>query len=409
MRRIIITIGILIFLNFYVFAGYKVLIQQLDPRTNLILKIVYWLITGLAYASLVFTMLKFQGPPTAFWPKVALSFFFIFLIVQLIWGLFMAIDDVVRLVQWVIGLFQKSTDETVTGITRKTFLMKSGALLASSFGVALTYGVIRGSHRYQIVKQKLVIPNLPDAFKGMKLLQISDIHSGSFWNKDAVQKGVDLIKEQNADMVFFTGDIVNNDPTEMDPYIDMFSEVKAPMGVYSTLGNHDYGEYVPTFKPEDLPGNIAAISKVHERLGWRLLMNEHEIIEKDGHSLAVVGIENWGDKMHFKKYGDLSKAIDGVDHNIPTLLLSHDPSHWKGEVLKEYPQVDAMFSGHTHGMQFGIETAGWKWSPSKYLYPEWAGLYEEGNQKLYVNRGFGYLGFPGRLGIWPEITVFELA
>ena len=158
-----------------------------------------------------------------------------------------------------------------------------------------------------------------------------------------------------------------------------------------------------------MPKNIAKIQEVHDKLGWRLLMNEHQMIEKDGAQLAVVGIENWGDKMHFKRYGDLNKAITGVDKDIPTLLLSHDPSHWRSEVLKEYPQVDAMFSGHTHGMQFGVETGGWKWSPVKYVYPEWAGIYKEGHQQLYVNRGFGYLGFPGRLGIWPEITVFELA
>ncbi|MFT5513031.1 MAG: putative MPP superfamily phosphohydrolase, partial [Bacteroidia bacterium] len=196
---------------------------------------------------------------------------------------------------------------------------------------------------------------------------------------------------------------------EMDDYIDIFGQISAPLGVFATMGNHDYGEYVPGFKASDLPENIAKIQEVHDKLGWRLLMNEHEIIEKEGKQLAVVGIENWGAKMHFKKYGDLSKAISGVDADLPTLLLSHDPSHWRAEVLKDYPQVDAMFSGHTHGMQFGIETGGFKWSPVKYIYPEWAGLYEEGKQKLYVNRGFGYLGFPGRLGIWPEITVFELA
>ena len=287
--------------------------------------------------------------------------------------------------------------------------MKSGALLATGFGAALSYGVIRGSHQYQVVNQKLKIDNLPEAFKGLKLVQISDIHSGSFWSKDAVQKGVDMINDQKADMVFFTGDIVNNDASEMDDYIDVFSQISAPLGVFATMGNHDYGEYVPNFTPKDLPINKAKIQKVHDNLGWRLLMNEHEIIEKEGAQLAVVGIENWGAKMHFKKYGDMSKAISGVDANIPTLLLSHDPSHWRGEILQDYPQVDAMFSGHTHGMQFGIETGGFKWSPIKYVYPEWAGLYKEGGQQLYVNRGFGYLGFPGRFGIWPEITVFELA
>ncbi len=408
MKRIVIFLGILLLLNLYVFQGYKIIIQNFEGKSSTIFKILYWVVVALAYGCLIYTTLHMRTTPIGFWTKVALSYFFIFLMVQLIWGLFMAIDDIIRLVQWIGTLFQSSV-KPEEGITRKSFLMKSGALLATGFGAALSYGVIRGSHQYQVVNQKLKIDNLPEAFKGLKLVQISDIHSGSFWSKDAVQKGVDMINDQKADMVFFTGDIVNNDASEMDDYIDVFSQISAPLGVFATMGNHDYGEYVPNFTPKDLPINKAKIQKVHDNLGWRLLMNEHEIIEKEGAQLAVVGIENWGAKMHFKKYGDMSKAISGVDANIPTLLLSHDPSHWRGEILQDYPQVDAMFSGHTHGMQFGIETGGFKWSPIKYVYPEWAGLYKEGGQQLYVNRGFGYLGFPGRFGIWPEITVFELA
>ncbi len=392
----------------YVFQGYKVIIQNFEGKSSTIFKILYWVVVALAYACLAYTTTHMRSNPMTFWTKVTLSYFFIFLMIQLVWGLFMAIDDVVRVIQW-IGTFFQSNAKSEGGITRKSFIMKSGALVATSFGAALSYGVIRGSHQYQVVNQKLTIDNLPEAFKGLKLVQISDIHSGSFWSKDAVQRGVNVINEQNADMVFFTGDIVNNDASEMDDYIDVFSQISAPLGVFATMGNHDYGEYVPGFKRTDLPANKAKIQKVHDNLGWKLLMNEHEIIEKNGEQLAVVGIENWGAKMHFKKYGDMSKAISGVDASTPTLLLSHDPSHWRGEILKDYPQVDAMFSGHTHGMQFGIETGGFKWSPIKYVYPEWAGLYKEGNQQLYVNRGFGYLGFPGRFGIWPEITVFELA
>jgi uncharacterized protein len=408
MKRVAIFLTILFLLNIYVFQGYKIVIQSFEGKTALLLKIGYWLIVGLAFAALAYTMTNFRVNPQGFWTKVALSYFFIFMIAQLVWGIFMALDDVVRLIQWIASIFT-STSSTDGGISRKSFLMKSGALLATGFGAALSYGVIRGSHQYQVVTHKLKIPNLPDGLKGIKLLQISDIHSGSFWNKNAVQKGVDIVKEQGADLVFFTGDIVNNDAKEMDDYLDVFSQISAPMGVYATMGNHDYGEYVEGFRPTDLPDNIAKIQEVHDKLGWKLLMNEHEIIEKDGDKLAIVGIENWGAKMHFKKYGDLGKAIEGLDKRLPTLLLSHDPSHWRAEVLKDYPQVDAMFSGHTHGMQFGIETGGFKWSPVKYIYPEWAGLYQEGHQQLYVNRGFGYLGFPGRFGIWPEITVFELA
>lgn len=408
MKRFVIFLSLVFLLSLYVFQGYKIVIQQAEGKLALFLKIGYWLLVAVAMVAFVYTVTHFRTNPLAFWSKVALSYFFIFLIIQLVWGVFMALDDIVRLFQWVVSLFT-TTPADENGISRKSFLMKSGAFIATGFGAALSYGVIRGSHNYQVVKHKLTIPNLPEEFKGLKLLQISDIHSGSFWSQEAVQKGVDLIKEQQADLVFFTGDIVNNEASEMDDYIDIFAQVSAPYGVYATMGNHDYGEYVPSFRPEDLPTNISKIKEVHDRLGWRLLMNENEIIEKNGAKLAVVGIENWGAKMHFKKYGDLKKAVEGVDESLPTLLLSHDPSHWRAEVLKDFPQVDAMFSGHTHGMQFGIETGGLKWSPVKYVYPEWAGLYKEGHQQLYVNRGFGYLGFPGRLGIWPEITVFELA
>ncbi|MFT5722931.1 MAG: putative MPP superfamily phosphohydrolase [Bacteroidia bacterium] len=408
MKRVAIFIGILFLLNLYVFQGYKILIQNFEGKMALLAKIGYWVLVLMAYLALGYTMTRMGTNPQTFWTKVALSYFFIILVVQLVWSLFMTIDDIVRLFQWIGSFFTKAST-VENGISRKSFLMKSGAFVATGFGAALAYGVVRGSHQYQVINQKLTIPNLPEGLKGLKLLQISDIHSGSFWNKNAVQKGVDLIKEQNADLIFFTGDLVNNEAHEMDDYLDVFSQITAPMGVFSTLGNHDYGEYVPGFKPSDLPTNVANIEAVHKKLGWRLLMNEHTILEKNDAKLAVVGIENWGAKMHFKKYGDLNKAISGVDQALPTLLLSHDPSHWRAEVIQKFPQVDATFSGHTHGMQFGIETGGMKWSPVKYLYPEWAGLYKEGTQQLYVNRGFGYLGFPGRLGIWPEITVFELA
>ncbi|MFT5511787.1 MAG: hypothetical protein ACI8SE_000180, partial [Bacteroidia bacterium] len=221
MKRFIIFLGILFLLNLYVFQGFKIIIQQFEGKSALLLKIGYWILVALAYGSLAYFSTRIRTNPQDFWTKVALSYFFIFLMIQLIWGIFMTLDDIVRLFQWVASFFSK-TASTETGISRKSFLMKSGAFVATGFGAALSYGVIKGSHQYQVVNQKLTIPNLSDAFKGLKLLQISDIHSGSFWNKDAVQKGIDVIKEQNADLVFFTGDIVNNDAKEMDDYIDIF-------------------------------------------------------------------------------------------------------------------------------------------------------------------------------------------
>lgn len=250
-------------------------------------------------------------------------------------------------------------------------------------------------------------PNLPAAFEGLKLVQISDVHSGSLQDISAVNKGIDLILAQNPDLIFFTGDLVNDRATEMGPLKSSFARLKAPMGVYSTLGNHDYGDYVQWPSAADKQANLQALMQVHKDMGWDLLMNEHRVLEKNGEKIAVVGIENWGAKGRFPKYGKMEEAVKGTE-NIPfKLLLSHDPSHWDAQVKPQYPDIDIMFSGHTHGMQFGLENPYFKWSPVKWMYKQWAGLYEDGAQKLYVNRGFGFIGYPGRVGIMPEITVIE--
>ncbi|MCB0735069.1 MAG: metallophosphoesterase [Bacteroidetes bacterium] len=400
---------IFILLDVYIYSGIRFLLRDMEPRTATLLRMAYWVFVIGILIAFWYIMLNYTVRNPRFSDKVLLSAIFITFLVQLIGSLFLGVDDLLRGVQWVIGLFQKpDTATTATGISRKSFLVKSGFLMAASFGVAMTYGVVRGSHRYQVRRQKLRLKNLPEAFVGMKILQISDIHSGSFWNKEAVAKGIERIKREKADVVFFTGDIVNNEASEMEDYIDLFSQITAPEGVFSILGNHDYGEYLPNHTPDKLPENIARIEDVHKQLGWDLLRNENRILDRKGQKLAIIGVENWSNRMHFSRYGDLDKAYIGTEETPTRLLLSHDPSHWRAEVIERFKGIQATFSGHTHGMQFGIETAGFKWSPVKLAYPEWAGLYSEDDQHLYVNRGFGYLGFPGRLGIWPEITVFEL-
>jgi uncharacterized protein len=235
------------------------------------------------------------------------------------------------------------------------------------------------------------------------------VHSGSFTNKKAVTHGVEKIIAEKADLVIFSGDLVNDKATEMQDYMDVFGQIKAPLGVYSTFGNHDYGDYVNW--PQNgvsKSQNLKNLEKVHADLGWRLLMNEHVALEKGGEEIAIIGIENWSNKARFPKYGDLPKAYAGTEKYPFKILISHDPSHWDAQVRPRYGNIDLMLSGHTHGMQFGIEIPGFKWSPVQYVYKEWAGLYEEGKQKLYVNRGFGFIGYPGRVGILPEITVIEL-
>lgn len=264
-------------------------------------------------------------------------------------------------------------------------------------------------YRYQLKKVKLNFPNLPDAFKGLKMVHISDVHSGSFTDKKAVEHGVQMIMDQQADIILFTGDLVNDRAGEMAEYTDLFGRLRAPMGVYSTLGNHDYGDYKSWSSPEEKIQNLENLKQLQANMGWRLLMNEHVILEKKGQQIALLGIENWGAKANFPKYGKLHEAYAGTEKYPFKILMSHDPSHWDAQVRSEYSDIDLTLSGHTHGMQFGVELPGFKWSPVQYVYKQWAGLYEQAHQKLYINRGFGFIGYPGRVGILPEITLIELA
>jgi predicted MPP superfamily phosphohydrolase len=242
----------------------------------------------------------------------------------------------------------------------------------------------------------------------LKIVHISDIHSGSLTNHKAVAKGVQMILDCKPDLILFTGDLVNNEAIEMKILKDLFSQLKAPMGVFSTLGNHDYGDYKNWSSIEEKIANLETLKSIHAEMGWQLLMNEHVVLEKNGSELALLGVENWSATSNFPKYGKMSEAIIGTEKYPFKILMSHDPSHWSGEIVKLYSDIQLMLSGHTHGMQFGVEIPGLKWSPIQYYYKHWAGLYESGNQKLYINRGFGCIGYPGRVGILPEITLLEL-
>jgi predicted MPP superfamily phosphohydrolase len=293
-------------------------------------------------------------------------------------------------------------------ISRSSFLVKAGLVAAAVPLSSLSWGIISGAYDYKVKRVKLVLPNLPKTFDGIKLGQISDIHSGSFYNKTAVKGGVEMLLAEKPDFIFFTGDLVNNLTNEVRDYQDIFSKVKAPLGVYSTLGNHDYGDYY--FGKESSPAkvkNLQDMITTHKLMGYDLLMNENRRLKVDGEEIGILGIENWG-MGRFPKYGKMELAHKNTEDLPVKLLLSHDPSHWRGEVLEKYQDVDAMFSGHTHGMQFGVRLKEFQWSPVQYIYKEWAGLYREKAQQLYVNVGYGFLGYPGRVGILPEITIFEL-
>ena len=390
------------------FKGFKLLTKKWFPNFNVLLNVVYWAIPIALFLAIVWVMAYSPDPRKSKLLMWSSSILFGIIIAKLAWLVFMLIDDIIRLVKYSGEKLSSSTESKT--ISRSQFIVTTGAVVAGTFFSGLIYGIAVGAHKYKIVNRKLKLKNLPSAFKGFKIVQISDVHSGSFWSFDGVKKGIEIIMDQKPDAIFFTGDLVNNTADEFDKYKELFSTLKAEYGVYSVLGNHDYGDYVswPNEKGQSKEENLNNLKEHHKSMGWNLLMNENKVIEKEGERLGIIGVENWSAHMRFPKYGDLKQAYKGVEHIENKLLLSHDPSHWRAEVLKEYPDIDAMFSGHTHGMQFGIDTSFYRWSPVKYVYPEWADLYEEKGQYLYVNRGFGYLGYPGRLGFYPEITVFEL-
>ncbi len=321
---------------------------------------------------------------------------------------FLLIDDVQRLVRWVAQALGKKDVNPIAGevISRSQFLTQT-ALVATAipFGT-MVFGIVSGAHDYRIKRVSLKLPNLPTSFDGIKIAQVSDIHSGSFFNKTAVKGGVEMVMKEKPDLIFFTGDLVNNEANEVKEYINVFNKLRAPLGVYSVTGNHDYGDYKNWSSQEVKEQNFKDLMEAHRLLGFDLLMNEHRYIKQGGEKLAILGIENWG-AGRFAKYGKLDQAYAGTEAPVK-ILLSHDPSHWDAQVRPNYKDIDLMLSGHTHGFQFGVEIGDFKWSPSQYAYKQWAGLYQEGNQNLYVNRGFGYLGYPGRVGMPPELTILEL-
>lgn len=413
----VVLILLIICLDIYVFMGIRAIMNGSAPRTRTLVYGGYWLVSIACIATII--LLPYLNWHD--WKPIVRSYVMAVLIglvmAKLLTVIFLLVDDARRGVQWIIQQFGGSkpteTHEVTGGITRSQFLTKMGLLMGGSLFATLTYG-FSNKYNYRVHKVKLAFKNLPPAFKGLRIIQLSDIHSGSFNNKAAVQKGVELVNAQQADLVLFTGDLVNDRAAEMDQYMDLFSQIKAPMGVYSTLGNHDYGDYYP-WPDKDASGfskqradNLERLKQVHGELGWRLLMNEHVLLDRDGQQIALLGIENWSAMSRFPKYGDLKKAYEGAAHAPFKILLSHDPTHWDAQVRPEYPDIDLMLAGHTHGMQFGVEIPGVRWSPAQYFYKEWAGLYKQGAQRLYVNRGFGFLGYPGRVGILPEITLIEL-
>ena len=405
-------VGVLLLLiDLYFYQAVITVLKETSAYRRGFVTYIYWGFSILTF--LIFLTPSFISLDD--WPKHLRVYVFAIVMVvifsKIVGSLFVLTDDIIRLFRWIGSYFTKPAEiinENAHHISRLKFLNQLALGITAIPFAAFIYGMVKGAFDFKVHSVKVVLPNLPSSFNGLKIIQISDIHSGSFVSTSHLEEAVKIIQKQKPDVLFFTGDLVNNRSSETELFMDVLSKIKAPMGVFSTLGNHDYGDYVTWDSKEAKAQNLNDLKNVHSQLGWKLLMNEHVALKRGDDEIAIIGIENWGGSFHFPKYGDLKKAHAGTEKYPVKLLLSHDPSHWDMQVKEKYKDIDVTFSGHTHGGQFGIEIPGLKWSPSQYAYKQWAGLYNQQNQYLYVNRGVGFLGYPGRVGISPEITVMEL-
>lgn len=411
---LIIFLSIFVILtDLYAFRGISALSLNLGVRQRFYLNLAFWMVTAVTLVWLVWLTLSFKHfSYQEMYRNIAIffGFFILFLVPKLFFNVFQLINDITGLSARGVGVLFRSNESIATGaarISRSDFLLQLGLIIAAIPFLSIIWGIWKGRYNFKVTKLSLTFPNLPKAFDGIKILQISDFHIGSFQgNPEMVNKAITLINEQNADYILFTGDLINNIAVELPEFISILQKLKSTYGMYSILGNHDYGEYYHWATEEQLLKNMDDLYAHHKSIGFNLLRNEAVKLQKDGEEIALIGVENWG-LPPFPQYGDLEKSLEPVKNVGFKILMSHDPSHWEAQVLNK-TNIDLTLSGHTHGMQFAIRIPGWRWSPVKMKYPRWGGLYTEGKQHLYVNIGIGYIAFPGRVGTPPEITLIEL-
>jgi predicted MPP superfamily phosphohydrolase len=401
--RFVILCALFLFIEFYSYQAFRTLIKL---RWVLIS---YQVISLLLLLFIVYSFTQFdrsvgQTKQTMFTMGLMLLVY----VPKIVLTLIMFGEDIFRIGASLLNYFMYNAPRKEMMPDRRKFISQIALGLAAVPFLSLIYGIFEGKYNFKVIKQTVFFPDLPDAFDGFRITQISDVHSGSFDNPEKINYAIDLINEQEADMILFTGDIVNTHAKEMHPWLETFNRIKEyKYGKFSILGNHDYGEYVTWPSEKQKEENFQEIKSLYGKIGFKLMLNEHTYIQKGGDKIALIGVENWG--VNFKKAGDLNKASENVHQDDFKVLMSHDPSHWEAEI-KEHPKnFHLTLSGHTHGMQFGIEIPGYfKWSLAQYIYKQWAGLYENVGKYVYVNRGFGFHAYPGRVGIMPEITVIEL-
>ena len=395
----IVLLAVFFIIEIYVYQAIR------NITTNNYIRIGYWVFTLLAYGIILYWILTFNKASRDHQQiQLMVSAMMIFVLPKLLSVIFLLIGDFTRFVEFGFKYF---TAKESYFPERRKFISTTALAAAGIFSLLAIDGIIFGKYRHTVRKVKLRFKNLPENFKGYKIVQISDVHSGSFFNPQKLQKAIDLINEQDADVVLFTGDMVNNYADEFKPFIPLFKSIKAKDGKFSILGNHDYGDYGAWNSREEKAQNIPTLKNYQAEAGFKMLRNENIALEKNGEKIYLLGVENWGIKP-FPQYGDLDKALKGVPEDAIKVLMSHDPTHFDEVVKKHKTNVHLTLSGHTHGMQFGLDLKNIKWSPVKFKYKKWADLYESEGKYLYVNRGFGVIAYPGRVGINPEITVIEL-
>jgi predicted MPP superfamily phosphohydrolase len=409
-RVFLIIAAISLLLDWYVFNGLRTFtldwqsarLRQLVTLGYLVISIGVTALFILGFGS--FSTAKGMTP----FHEWVLSFFITFFVTKLIFVLVLFLGDIGRFFYGIVNSIIKPKGEVTEPFfpARRKFISEIAILTAAIPFTGFLYAMFKGKYDYKVHRTTLYFNDLPEAFDGFTITQLSDIHSGSFDNTEAMQRGIDLANAQKSDLFVFTGDLVNNAAWEIEPYIKNFGQLKAPYGQFSILGNHDYGDYIEWASEAEKAANLDKLKQHHKELGYRLLLDENVEIEKNGQKISLIGVQNWG--KGFIQIGDLDKALRGVDKDAFKVLLSHDPTHWEEKVRYNPTNIHLTLAGHTHGAQFGVEVAGFRWSPVQYRYLDWAGLVNEKNRYLYVNRGFGFLAFSGRLGIWPEITVITL-
>ncbi|MEX2235327.1 MAG: metallophosphoesterase [Cyclobacteriaceae bacterium] len=411
-NSLLLQIVLLILIDIYIYTSVYRTTRSFNKFFRNAVRIGIWALTAFALSAVIW-----YNVTDPYYKAMSIRQWVITIVVivyssKLLTILIIFIDDIQINARRFIRFLKRRSREKIPGkpITRSEFFDKAAIAAGLVPFASMVTGILSGAHDYRVFKKTIYLPNLPQSFDGILIGQISDIHAGTFFNKTAVKGGVEMLMKEKPDVIFFTGDLVNYQTDEVEDYISIFDKVRAPLGVFSSTGNHDYGNYRKWADAETKNKNFQDLLTAHRLLGYDLLMNEHRFLESNGDKIAIIGVENWGagPSHRFPKYGKLAEAHKGTEDAPVKILLSHDPSHWDGEIRLEFPDIDLTLAGHTHGFQMGIKIGDFKWSPSQYAYKQWAGLYQESKQYLYVNRGYGCIGYPGRIGMPPELTIIEL-